>query len=91
MHKKLGLAVVITATAVSLVATAKDLDVPSSWRTCHQDSDCSIIVRCGSCCPDDAINKEKIKDYEYIYHQECENPRPPVKSGRCWIIGLGLR
>jgi hypothetical protein len=62
---------------MSAVATAKDGDVPSSWRTCHQDSDCSLIVRCGSCCPDDAINNEKIEVYRNIYRQECKNPRPP--------------
>ena len=78
MHRKLApLAVVVIAAVISVVATAKDLDVPSLWRTCQRDSDCSPITRCGSCCGDDAINKEKIEDYADLYRQECQNARPP--------------
>ena len=79
MHRKLApLAVVVIAAVISVVATAKDLDVPSLWRTCQRDSDCSPITRCGSCCGDDAINKEKIEDYADLYRQECQNARPHV-------------
>ena len=77
MQKKLAvLAVVIPAAAVSVIAAANDLTVPGSWRNCQRDSDCSLIVRCGSCCSDDAINKEKIEDYRDLYRRDCRNPRP---------------
>jgi hypothetical protein len=79
MQKQLAvlLTVIITAAVISVTATAKDVDVPNSWRNCRYDSDCSSVVRCGSCCPDDAINKEKLNDYISVYQQECKNPRPP--------------
>jgi hypothetical protein len=79
MQKKLALllTIILTTAAISVTVTAKDVDIPSSWRDCRQDMDCSLIVRCGSCCPDHAINKDKINDYRYLYKQECENPRPP--------------
>src|SRR5262249_23956769 len=75
MRKALG-PIVITAAVLSTVLSAESADVPSSWRTCQQDSDCVLIVRCGSCCPDDAINVEKIEVYRNMYHQEYNNPRP---------------
>ena len=77
MRKKLPLlAAFIIAAVISVVAAARDLAVPDSWRTCQRDSDCSLIVRCGSCCGDDAINKGKSEDYQALYRQECKNPRP---------------
>ena len=93
MQKKLApLAVVVIAAVISVVATAKDLDVPSLWRTCQRDSDCSPITRCGSCCGDDAINKEKIEDYADLYRQECQNARPHVLAITANLyVSRGLR
>jgi hypothetical protein len=69
--------IVASVAVVSVSATAKDIEIPSAWKNCRQDSDCSRIVTCGSCCPNDAINKAKLDEYVSLYQRECEHPRPP--------------
>src|SRR5215469_11071 len=76
MRENLYLLIVASVAVVSVSATAKDIKISSKWKNCRQDSDCSSIITCGSCCPADAINKAKLDEYVALYQRECEHPRP---------------
>jgi len=71
----MSIVLAITAVVTPVMAPASDIVLPQSWKVCRQDQDCAAIIRCGSCCADDAINKTKIEDYNNLYAQECQTPR----------------
>src|SRR5271166_2259379 len=63
--------------AASLAATDNlptTVPIPNEWRTCHQDSDCTLIKACGQCCPWSSINTQWVEAYKKLSEKDCKNP-----------------
>ena len=50
---------------------AKSVEIPSEFKICRQDTDCTVqrTECCG--CPNVAINKQRVSDYQSMLQKDC--------------------
>lgn len=57
------------------------IDVPDTFKTCTQDSDCVVMDKgCAFCCTADVINIHRREDYAKLTEGKCALEKPSVCS-----------